>query len=209
VSVQQGKTVTLSGSMPHADGGAEDNLGIMPLLARHVKNILVFVNTDTPFAENNDDLQSLFSAAHPPGLTGDKRHNVVFEQRLHKTVIDGLTKARVDRKPQVFCDSGWKVLPNERFGILPYAGLNICFVYNASIPQWEEEFRNNQEVLTVAKNIRNFPWFSTFEQDKPNVIKLSTAEVNLLSNLTAWTLRHTETAMLIQQHIPPFPPAPQ
>src|SRR5258708_21604024 len=39
VSVQAGGAVTLSAPLPHADGGAEDNLGIMPLLARQVKNI--------------------------------------------------------------------------------------------------------------------------------------------------------------------------
>lgn len=32
----------------HADGGHEDNLGITPLLAREVKNILAFVNTSAP-----------------------------------------------------------------------------------------------------------------------------------------------------------------
>jgi hypothetical protein len=207
VSIQGGKTVTLSDSLPHADGGGEDNLGIMPLLARQLKYIIVFLNTDTPFAENNDDLQSLFVAAHPPGLSGDKRHNVVFEQRLHKEVTDALTKARDDKKPQVFCGSGWNVLPNERFGVWPYAGLNICFVYNAKIPQWEDEFKNNKDVLKIAQDIKNFPWFSTFEQDKPNLIKLSTAEVNLLSNLTAWTLRNEETASQIQKYIAPFPSA--
>jgi hypothetical protein len=207
VSVQDGQVVTLSESLPHADGGAEDNLGIMPLLARHVKNVLVFVNTETPFAENNDDLQALFVAVHPPGLSGDKRHNVVFDATLHEELVKGLQQARSEGRPQVFCASGWKVLPNVRFGVLPYTGLNICFVYNASARQWEEQFTTHPDVLQLAKSFTNFPWFKTFEQNKPNLIKLSTAEVNLLSNLTAWTLRNGDTATLIQRYMHPFPPA--
>lgn len=207
VSVQGGKSVTLSDSLPHADGGAEDNLGIMPLLARHVSNIIVFINTETRLAENNDDLQSLFVEGHPPGLTGDKRHNKVFEERRHKVVVDALVAAREDGRPQVFCDTGWTVLANDRFGVLPHTGLNICFVYNAGSRQWDDEFAKHPDVLKMAKDIKNFPWFSTFEQNKPNAIKLSTAQVNLLSNLTAWTIRNTQTASLIQQTITAFPPA--
>ncbi|MCP3895459.1 MAG: hypothetical protein GY706_12650, partial [Bacteroides sp.] len=38
----------------HGDGGDIDNLALMPLLTRKVDNILVFINTRTPFPENAD-----------------------------------------------------------------------------------------------------------------------------------------------------------
>jgi hypothetical protein len=204
VSVQQdGASVT--DALPHADGGAEDNLGIMPLLARHVGNIIVFINTETRYVENNDDLQSLFVPVYPPGLSGDKRHNVVFDQGLHQRVVGALREARERGDAQVYCDGGWNVLANARFGIGPYSGLNICFVYNAAVPRWEAEFKTNGDVLQLAKEMKNFPWFSTFEQNKPNVIKLTTAEVNLLSNLTAWTIANPQTTALILKTITVLP----
>jgi hypothetical protein len=209
VSVQADADVTLSESLPHADGGAQDNLGIMPLLARQVKNILVFINTSTRNAEDNDDLKSLFVSVGPPGLSGDKRHNIVFDRPLRQKVVSSLVKARHDRDAQVDCESNWSVLANFRFGVRPYSGLNICFVYNAAVPRWEDEFPLNSDVLPLVKKIENFPWFETFEQNKPNVIKLSTSQVNLLSNLTAWTLVNDKTATLIRKTITVLPaPSP-
>jgi hypothetical protein len=38
----------------HSDGGHLENLGIMPLLARKVDNIIVFINSKTPFNFNED-----------------------------------------------------------------------------------------------------------------------------------------------------------
>jgi len=205
VGVQGPGNAQESDRLPHADGGAEDNLGVLPLLARQVRNIIVFINTSTHFVENNDDLQSLFVSVGPPGLSGDKRHNVVFRQSLHQTVVDHLVAARERGDAQVFCDSGWDVLPNLRFGVRPYSGLNICFVYNAAVPRWEREFTANPDVLQLAKGIKNFPWFATFEQNKPNVIKLTTTQVNLLSNLTAWIVSNPETVAMIRKSMPVLP----
>ena len=46
-SVRSGLPVLLTPELAHGDGGFGDNLGVLPLLARHVHNILVFVNTST------------------------------------------------------------------------------------------------------------------------------------------------------------------
>lgn len=208
--VQGGSDVTLTGRLPHADGGAGNNLGVMPLLARQVANIMVFINTNTRYAENNDDLRSLFVPVNPPGLSGDKRHNVVFTQSLHATVVDALVDLRGRGEPQVFCDTGWDVLPNSHYNIREYHKLNVCFFYNASSDRWEEQFKtpSARKVLALvsqrtpkgdAKNLDDFPWFRTFGQNKPNLIKLTAAQVNLLSNLTAWTVANPATAAMIQR----------
>ncbi|MEO5714157.1 MAG: hypothetical protein ABIT37_11775 [Luteolibacter sp.] len=70
----------------HTDGGAIDNLGLMPLLARGVKNILVFYNTPSPY-----------NPGHMPGEIGhvfgkSKQHGILahFDQELARMnhVID-------------------------------------------------------------------------------------------------------------------------
>jgi hypothetical protein len=182
-----------------------DNLGVMPLLVRRVKNIIVFINTETRYAEHNADLQSLFVPVNPPGLSGDKRNNVVFNQGLHDAVVGKLREARDRGDAQVYCDKDWEVLANARFGVRPYTGLNICFVYNAIVPRWKKEFVKNPDVLQLARSFNNFPWFSTFEQNKPNVIKLKTPQVNLLSNLSAWIIANPQTAALVQSTLSVLP----
>lgn len=208
--VQGNGEVTLTERLPHADGGAGDNLGVMPLLARQVADIMVFINTETRWAENNDDLRSLFLSVNPPGLSGDKRYNAVFKESLHATVVDALAGARSRGEPQVFCDTDWDVLANHHYGVREYHHLNICFFYNASSDRWEEEFKSDaaRNVLALvksrptskgdAKNLGDFPWFGTFGQNKPNLIKLTTTQVNLLSNLAAWTVANPATAAMIQ-----------
>ena len=43
-------------------------------------------------------------------------------------------------------------------------------------------------------SFEQFPWLGTFLPNGTKVIQLSVAQVNLLSNLTAWVILHPETA---------------
>ena len=200
--------IALTEEMPHADGGLEDNLGIMPLLARQVRNILVFVNTNTRYIEDNDDVQSLFFAVGPPGGSGDKTENKVFSDNLYGVLLRDLADARDRKEPQVYCGQNWSVLPNSHYNIRGYDGLNICWFYNAAVPKWENQLPD--EVKRIVKggdkskegrNFDDFPWFSTFEQNAPHVIQLSVAQVNLLANLTAWTVTNAETVRMIRSRV--------
>jgi hypothetical protein len=207
--------VTLTEQLPHADGGASDNLAVMPLLARRVTNIVVFINTDTRYVENNDDLRSLFLPVNPPNLSGDKRHNVVFDEDKHAEVVEAIAKARAHGDAQVYCEKSWNVKRNDHYNIQAYSGLNICYVYNASSLRWEEAFKSEtaRTVLALIKgkptskgdtrNLDDFPWFRTFGQNKPHLIQLTATQVNLLSNLTAWTMANPTTAVLIRNTMDP------
>jgi hypothetical protein len=224
----------LSSELPHADGGAGDNLGVMPLLARHVDKVLVFINTSTEFVENNTDLRSLF-ARGGQSASGDKGHNVVFGESRYEEVRLALVRAREQQRPQVYCDSGWEVLPNDTFHVQPYSGLAICFFYNARGPQWEaalddeplrwlktthgrwhrltrlfvrERPMTRAELLAKDLNRDHFPWFATFFQNKPHFIKLTTAQVNLLSNLTAWTVNEPGVMKMVTTHMPDIARSP-
>jgi hypothetical protein len=192
----------------HGDGGFGDNLGIMALLARGVKNILVFANSATKLVENNDDFKSLFFPVGPPDSSGNKTLNRVFwcsdrkeegctsseSGTYYRALIDGLVARRDAGKAQVYCAGPWKVRANDHFRVAAIeSGVNVCWFYTSSSSGWEQtlppQFVNMVRGLDKTKDgqhFENFPWLSTFGQNKTHVIQLTTPQVNLLSNLTAW-----------------------
>jgi hypothetical protein len=201
----------------HGDGGFGDNLGIMALLARGVKNILVFDNSATKLVENNDDIRSLFFPVGPPDSSGNKTLNRVFwcsDQKedgcaatdrgtYYKTLVDALVARRDTGRAQVYCAGPWKVRANNQYGVAAMEpGVNICWFYTSPSARWEQtlppQFLNMIRGLDKTKegqHFDNFPWVSTFGQNKTHVIQLTTPQVNLLSNLTAWIVSDEERAI--------------
>ena len=53
------------------------------------------------------------------------------------------------------------------------------------------------------KSFRNFPWFATFEQNKPNLIKLKAEQVTLLSQYTSWTVTNAAGRDAIEKTMGP------
>jgi hypothetical protein len=214
-AVRADEPVLLTQEMAHGDGGFGDNLGVMPLLARQVHNILVFVNTSTRFFEANDDLKALFFPVGPPDGSGDKSHNEAFDPADYDRLMKGLQQQRLDGKPLVFCDRNRNVRANAHFNVRAYGGLNICWFYNAPAPAWEARLPDPVRALVSGhdqtkegKNFDGFPWFSTFEQNKPHVIELTIPQVNLLSSLTEWIVSNDETVQQVRSALGITLPAP-
>lgn len=200
--------------LPHGDGGFVDNLGLMPLLVRQVRNIIVFVNSSSHYTQNGD-LQSYFMPVGPPGPTGDKRMNVVFDTARYRQVLDGLDSSTAAGGAAIYCDKDWKVGKNETYNSAEYAGLNICWVYNHAAKNWKDSLPVTiqswigQPVLKPSrcscgpkvdervKLLSNFPYFSTFGQNKPELIQLKPLQVNLLSDLTSWSITNAASVKLI------------
>jgi hypothetical protein len=191
-----------SDEVPHADGGAQDNLGVMPLFARQVKNVLVFINTSTKEWRYNDDLRSLFVTVGPPDSGGDKRDNAVLQaadstKNAYDEVLAAFDQARADQAPIVYCGKNWTVRKNAHYNIRGYGGLNICFFYNAQPAGWAASLPDAVQP-DVAKE-KNFPWFETFEQDRPHVIQLKASEINLLANMWAWITTNEGVVKLVRR----------
>ena len=197
-----------SRELPHGDGGHIDNLGLMPLLVRQVQNILVFINTPVPFSPNKfegtvtkkvivDDLISYFKKLD------NLPHNVVFEeeklleiyQKFKSKKSQNLSNKKYIGEPLVYCDK-YKIKDNPWYVIDSYEP-NICWVYLDKTGGWLNEITENMkikktssQIINNKKKFKNFPHFSTFVQEKKSlqVIDLDKRAVNLLSNLTAWTV---------------------
>ena len=199
----------LTEEIGHGDGGFSDNLGIMPLLARGVRNILVFDNTNTPSVENENDLRSLFFPIGAPDAGGDKRYNQVFESANYTTVVQALEARRDAHQAQVYCtDRPWRVLPNHHYDVAGYDGVNICWFYNSPDSKWTSELApdlqtmvKGQDPSDAGKGFDQFPWVATFFQDKRHIIKLSAPQVNLLSNLAGWIVSNDDTQAMIRKSL--------
>jgi hypothetical protein len=211
--------VILTDAIPHGDGGGIENLGVMPLLARHLHNILVFNNTSEPCVERNSDMQALFLPSAEPDVTSDTRGDQVFDPEKWEEVKNAMVAQREAGQPQVYCGVDWSVQRNQRYNIRAYDHVNICFVYNASAAEWETLLAKSPGVLSLLKDpkakdttpgacrargttvgtgkLQNFPYFATFEQNKPHLIQLTVPQVNLFANLTAWTISNPSTVTTV------------
>jgi hypothetical protein len=206
--------VTPPVSWAHGDGGFRDNLGLMPLLARHVHNIIVFVNVNSGDYRNNDDIRSMFFSLAPPSGGGDKRENVVFEQARWTELMDGFDKAGAT-DALVYCGQHWEVKSNERFNVRAYdaQGVNICWVYPAKPGNWRHALQEpslrdvvDGQCQTAAcrqqfGDFSDFPWYATafqnaqkFKPDTWHVLQLKTAQVNLLADVMAWSLANPRSS---------------
>jgi len=127
LAVRTGGAVPIAGELAHGDGGFTDNLGLMPLLARQVRNVIVFVNSNREYPEN-DQLESYFVPLSVRNGSGDKS----------------------------FTTRG-----------------------------------------SESKALRHFPYYATFEENKPYVIKLNALQVNLLADLSCWTITNDESVRIV------------
>jgi hypothetical protein len=148
------------------DGGHLENSGIMSLLARQVKRILVFVNSPTPFVPDkiqiygkiDDNLVSLFqrpeyfAVQHGGEIDGSELmkvfkhypHNGVFEGAELKNLLADFEKAVEQNEPLVSCRT-YSVKKNNRYNIAPYEGAKICFVYLQGSKKWSDSLPVNEE----------------------------------------------------------------
>jgi len=147
---------------PHGDGGHMDNHALMPLLARGVQNILVFINEFTPYSYNvvtgkrtiDDNVISYFDL--PNKYTTYKKiyahypHNVVFKQNMLEKLFENFDAHNEGGKPLLSCHQNVVIIPNKRYGILasdeskkPYRP-NICFLYLNSPRKWTEEIEGSK-----------------------------------------------------------------
>ena len=151
----------------YADGGILDNYGLISLLRRGVKNIVVFINTSTridtsydpahgaPKASQLDsDLAPMFGLKVPtPGIF--TQHNQVFPKKEFAAVFNALKTAKLNGKPvmtsqtHTVCQNIWWGVDgaalnragNPKSGkeaVAPDNKVNVLWVYNERVKEWED-----------------------------------------------------------------------
>ena len=173
------------------DGGVLDNTGILALLARRVKNIIAFINCETPIWKEamfnhirvDDMLPPLFgyepfSDFHPYRLyPADSRNpwkNLkVFKSEDFLTLVDSFYAA-YEQGTTVMHQAEYEIETPNFFGI-DYGGqkVNILWVYNNRVDAWQKQIPDPriQEALAEGQGdfrrgpLKNFPNYSTAFDD--------------------------------------------
>jgi hypothetical protein len=208
LAVRAGAPNPVSAELAHGDGGFTDNFGIMPLLARQVRNVIVFVNSMSEY-RNNEQLQSYFMPLEIRDGNGDKTMNPVFDREKYLQVLAGFDAATKARGGAIFCEKNWTVKSNELYNIRGYTGLNICWVYNYLGEEWRDSLpaeikawlkpADPKKLSDQAKDLQHFPYYKTFGENRTKVIKLNALQVNLLADLAAWSISNKQAVDAIVQ----------
>lgn len=192
----------------HGDGALLENLGLMPLLARQVENIVVFVNSETPFDPSEEDLtdrlcgsiEPLFRATPNRDVLGQLTDevfnlNVVFPENQLQDLVRGLYHCRLRGEPLVYCDT-YQVLANEHFNVRPYEA-KVVWVYNDLTPRWAEALDPKLQSLLERSELKRFPHFRTTFENSFVPIALEPLQVNALAHLSSFVV--LEAAEKIQR----------
>ena len=188
----------------HGDGGHLENLGIMPLLAREVRNIIVFVNTKTKFKPDAKKKEPYAASLEPlfrrvrdrDDHDAEFMSNTVFEDEgKFGALIKELKKKKAKDQTLIHCDT-YNVRPNSHYRITGGYEVRVCWIYNEAVPEWSDALSEGPK--GVVAGLRHFPHYRTFFQNKPRIIDLTVEEVNALAHLSCWNVTRNEG--MIRKH---------
>ena len=186
----------------HGDGGHLENLGVMPLLARGVKNLIVFVNTRAKFrpGDGKDPFASSLEPLFRPvkdrddtdGSASFTSNEVFVDDGAFDRLIGGLRKKKAAGQTLIHCDT-YTVRPNPHYLIDGGGKVKVCWIYNESVPAWSGALQ--PDVRALVAGLTRFPHYRTFFQNPPNVIDLRVEEVNALAHLSCWNVTANDGAI--------------
>lgn len=191
-------TLARAAEYAHGDGGHLENFGLIPLLARKVKNIIVFMNSPTPFTLDgscNDDLAPLFGRDDYPVSKKGKFDpvkvavNRVFAPAQLDEIIQTFQMQKTAGQPLVHIGK-FQVEDNSHYNIGRYQA-TICWVYLDCPDSWKNRIGDGQLKTMIGEKhsmFKRFPHYRTFMENGKTIIDLTIEQVNLLSQLTCWTV---------------------
>lgn len=195
-----------------ADGGSLDNTGVTSmLLYPEVTSIIAFLNTSTPMSQDKNgtvivdpEVAALFgfqgysdkTLSYAPFSSSDTndllRMNQVFSSDDFTALLDGLwqssggdeSNAPVFTQPLVTVANDW-------FGIPAGRSVTMLWMYLGMAQNWRNEITAERVKLSLDAEMtfHKFPHYSTLKTE------LSPTQVNLLANLTAWTMFQNSDAV--------------
>lgn len=166
------------------DGGNIENLGILPLIKRNVKNIVAFVNTKKPLSLNN--LSQINKAVKKLFTPGDVNH--IFPENELQKLQNGLQARLAEGKATIYKDS-YPVLANMHHGIREGNTVEVLWVYNHHYLDWQKKLPEEVARKLGKGKLSNFPHFSTFLENGPKFIDLEPIQANLLSHMSCSVVR--------------------
>lgn len=201
-------------SFAFGDGGNLENYGLIALLLREVPRIVVFVNTDTklnigyspadpatnpPSIDDIDEyLPPLFGVWCKEHLLFDRApfpHNRVFRAEDFTAVVTALQEAKRGGGGAVAVTT-LPIEPNAWWGVRGAREVTICWVYLDRAAAWEQQLDANlrqdiedgNRAVAPSGPFEHFPNYATVDERSFDLVELTAAQVNLLADLTCWTV---------------------
>lgn len=164
------------------DGGDVDYLGVYPLLRRRVERIVLVVNSRTPI----DDSATLNTSIPPLFGEGSKLLQV-FPEEMLAPLQAGLRSRRALGDTVLHRDR-YQVKDNEFLGIRGGWEVEVLWLYNERVPQWESRLPLPLQELLNTDALRGFPHLETIFQNPPKIIELTALQSTMLSHLACWNV---------------------
>ena len=191
------------------DGGDLENYGLIPLIRRHVRTIVVFINSMWPVSLDHDpsswpaDLDDAdpvrreidpFLAPLFGAPSAKFPHNRVFPEADYARVVRGLQAAK-RRGETVMTTCRHVVQANAWWGIEGGSDVSVCWCYNEQVDHWERRLPDAVRRLVLEGRapqpdgpFAHFPHYRTRAQNPGTLIRLTSAQVNLLAHLSCWNV---------------------
>ncbi|HXQ20143.1 MAG TPA: hypothetical protein VN812_00620, partial [Candidatus Acidoferrales bacterium] len=168
-----------------ADGGCLENTGIATLLSHGIRNIIAFVNSQTPIQDGVEgQISGLFGQPSGPSepyavMSAEPTFCQVFDQSDLAPLVAGLRNAN-RQGPAMFLQT-LQTVPNSNFGV-PSCQVRVLWVCNAWVDAWYDALQATvQSVVQQQRTWFQFPYYDTILQ-----LDLTPTQVNLLAHLACW-----------------------
>lgn len=194
------------------DGGNLEDLGLIPLLLRGVKKIVVFANSGIPLNVDYDpahpptesdldsDLSTLFGfPTSSVDLRPGTASNLVFPRSDWPALVTQLQTAKRNGLPMVVPMTHC-VQHNTWWGLEGGEPVTVLYVYLDRVSSWEShlEWEIQAELaLGPVGKFRDFPNYAIIDENlmpPQNLTQLTPSQVNLLADLTCWVVRQSRGA---------------
>jgi len=194
------------------DGANMENQGLIALLQRNVKRIVMFINTPIPLTEREGyhpylrppqedvDIDSSITALFGifniiPPFGEDFSHDQVFRKRDFPRVVSALQEAQKEGRGAV-AGVDLVTVENRWWGVPAGRKVHIVFVYLGRVYEWEsllepdvadwvapQRLKHKPHLLPKEGVFKDFPHFSTTK------LRLEPALANALADMSAWVVK--------------------
>lgn len=203
---------TVAALQEFADGGSLDNTGITSMLFYpDVSRIIAFVNTETALTQDgngiivinpnipplfgfqayNDKVWPPYAPASDAPASDLTRLNQVFPGDAFQPLLDGLWQSIGGNESMapIFTQQ-LTTIENSWFGIPAGRSVTVLWVYLGMSQTWRSQIKDRLVKIKLDEELvtQDFPHYGTLRTQR------SPAQINLLSNLTAWTVLQNEAA---------------
>lgn len=201
---------TAAQTFEFGDGGNLENYGLIPLLMRGVKKVILFVNTEVSLNLDYDptsgsatskdidpNLPVLFGIPVTSGGNPAATVNQVFETSDYAPLVQALQAAK-KTGDAIIVSSTHTIQQNDWWGIPANFGtIEILWVYLDQVSAWQSQLTDSMVISELNKGdfgaFPRFPNYLTVDENKippDSLTELTAVQVNLLADLTCWVVRN-------------------